>query len=550
MQEIDVSRFEKRITVRRMRRRDIPQVVALQRKCFPEMAPWTEAQLENHLRVFPEGQLVVDHAGQVIGSASSLIVDFDEYDNMHSFNEITDKGSLNNHDPDGEHLYGVEVMVDPDYRDMKVGGRLYDARRRLAERLNLKSIIIAGRMPRYDDHAHKLTPAAYVRAVQNKKIYDPVLTFQMNNGFVVKRVIPDYLPRDGQSRGNAVLMEWPNIDYRPKTRRHLKTSLPVRICVIQYQMRKLEGFEEFAGQCEYFVDVASNYGSDFAVFPELLTTQLLSFLEEKSPYAAARELAAFTDQYVELFARLAVSYNINIIAGTHFIRGDGEGAGDDLYNVAFLFKRDGTIEKQYKIHITQNEKKWWGTKPGDAIRVFDTDKGKIGIQICYDVEFPEMSRIQTEMGARIIFTPFCTEDRQGYLRVRYCAQARAIENQVYTVVAGTVGNLPETENMDVQYAQSAVFTPSDFSFPRDGIAGECTPNVETVIVSDVDLEVLRRHRRNGTVMQLRDRRKDLYALRVSKKARVQEGASTAPATEPAPERTGTKDTGKKISGTG
>ncbi len=537
MQEIDVSRFEKRIAVRRMRKKDIPHVIALQKKCFPTMAPWKPEQLENHLRVFPEGQWVVDHAGTVIGSASSLIVDFDEYDTMHSFNEITGNGTISNHDPEGQNLYGIEVMVDPDYRNMRVGGRLYDARRKLAERLNLRSIIIAGRIPGYEKHADTMSPSKYVRAVQNQRLYDPVLTFQLNNGFVVKRVIPDYLPRDGQSRGNAVLMEWPNIDYQPTLRRHMKTSLPVRVCVIQYQMRKIAGFEEFAGQCEYFVDVASNYGSDFAVFPELLTTQLLSFLEEKSPYAAARELAAFTDQYVELFARLAVSYNINIIAGTHFVQGDGEGEGDDLYNVAFLFKRDGTIEKQYKIHVTSNEQQWWGTKPGNVIRTFDTDKGKIGIQICYDVEFPEVSRIQSEQGARIIFAPFCTEDRQGYLRVRYCAQARAIENQLYVVTAGTVGNLPDTENMDVQYAQSAVFTPSDFAFPRDGIAGECTPNVETVIVTDLDLEVLRRHRRNGTVMQLRDRRRDLYTLRVSKKARGdKETMKSAAPTEAEPER--------------
>jgi predicted amidohydrolase/ribosomal protein S18 acetylase RimI-like enzyme len=519
MQEIDVSRFERRISVRRMREKDFDAVVALQERAFPGMRPWKREQLANHIRIFPEGQLVVEYEGRVIGSASCLVVDFEEYDTMHSFSEITEGGSLENHDPEGENLYGVEVMVDPDYRNMRVGRRLYEARKRLAERLNLRSIIIAGRMPGYGKHADKMSPAEYVRQVQEKRVYDPVLTFQMNNGFVVKRVIPDYLPRDGESRGNAVLMEWNNIDYRPKTRRHLKTSFPVRICVIQYQMRKVEGFDDFAEQCEYFVDVAAHYASDFAVFPELLTTQLLSFLEEKSPTAAARELAGYTDRYVELFRGLAVRYNINIIAGTHFVTWRDEQHGESLHNVAFLFRRDGTIGKQYKIHVTHNERQWWGTQPGDVIRVFDTDVGKIGIQVCYDVEFPEMARIQTDLGARIIFVPFCTEDRQAYLRVRYCAQARAIENQVYVVVAGTVGNLPETENMDVQYAQSAVFTPSDFPFPRDGIASECTPNVETVIVSDVDLEVLRRHRRSGTVMQLRDRRHDLYQTRVSRKAR-------------------------------
>ena len=144
------------------------------------------------------------------------------------------------------------------------------------------------------------------------------------------------------------------------------------------------------------------------------------------------------------------------------------------------------------------------------MKVFDTDCGKIAIQICYDVEFPELGRIATDKGANIIFSPFCTDDRQGYLRVRYCSQARAIENQVYTVISGTVGNLSDVANMDIQYAQSGIFTPSDFEFPRDGIVGECSPNVETVVVGDVDLEILRRNRRSGSVNQLRDRRDDIY----------------------------------------
>ena len=132
--------------------------------------------------------------------------------------------------------------------------------------------------------------------------------------------------------------------------------------------------------------------------------------------------------------------------------------------------------------------------------------------ICYDIEFPELSRIAADKGANIIFTPFCTEDRQGYLRVRYCAQARAVENQIYTVISGTVGNLPQTENMDIQYAQSAIFTPSDFEYPRDGIVGETNANIEMVLIGDVDLEILRRQRLSGTVRQLKDRRKDIYEI--------------------------------------
>jgi predicted amidohydrolase len=202
-----------------------------------------------------------------------------------------------------------------------------------------------------------------------------------------------------------------------------------------------------------------------------------------------------------------VRYNINIIGGTHIVEDQGR-----LKNTAFLFRRDGTVERQEKLHITPNERRWWGIEPGDAPLVFDTDEGKVAILVCYDVEFPELARIAVDRGARILFVPYCTEDRQGHLRVRYCAQARAVESQVYVVTAGTCGNLPAVENMDVQYAQSAVFTPSDFSFPRDGIAAEANANVEMVVIADLDLELLRRHHRRGSVRQLQDRRKDLYSL--------------------------------------
>jgi predicted amidohydrolase/predicted N-acetyltransferase YhbS len=507
MPKVDLKKFEKKIIERTIKPDDFEKIIELQKTCFPGMGPWKIEQLRSHHELFPEGQICVEYDGKIIGSSSSLIVDFDDYSDQHAWAEITDSGYITNHDPEGYNLYGMEIMVHPDYRRMKIGHRLYEARKQLARELNLKSIIIGGRIPNYHKYAEKYTVRQYIEEVLAGNLYDPVLTFQLKNGFTVIRVLTNYLPGDRESRTYAILAEWNNIEYEPRTRRHFKTSFPVRICVIQYMMRKISSFGEFAEACTYFADVASGYESDFAVFPELLTVQLLSFIEEKRPELAIRELSTYTDQYLNLFTELAVKSNVNIIGGSHIVEEDNR-----LYNISFLFRRDGTIEKQYKIHITPNERRWWGIEAGEKIHVFDTDCGKIAIQICYDIEFPEMARIAMEKGARIIFSPFCTEDRQGYLRVRYCAQARAVENQIYTVIAGTVGNLPHVQNMDIQYAQSGIFTPSDFSFPRDGIADECNPNVETVIVQDVDLEVLKRHRRSGSVFQLRDRRSDLYKI--------------------------------------
>lgn len=511
LSKIDLSKFEKKMIIRNIEMKDIDDIIALQHLCFPGMQPWKPEHLESHLNMFPEGQLCAEYDGEIIGSCSSLLINFDEYDDRHTWDDITDEGYITNHNPDGYNLYGIEVMVHPGFRRMKVGHRLYEARKDLARRLNLKSIIIGGRIPNYHKYAEEMTPREYVRQVMRHKIYDPVLSFQLLNEFTLMRINPGYLPDDVASNKYATLMEWNNVEYIPQTKRHFKTSFPVRICVVQYMMKSISSFEEFATQVEYYTDVASDAGADFAVFPEIFTTQLMSFLHEKVPSKAVQRLTEFTEQYIQLFTDLAVKYNVNIIGGSHFVEED-----EKVFNIAYLFRRDGTIEKQYKLHITPNERKWWGISRGDSVRVFDTDCGKIAIQICYDIEFPELARIATEKGANIIFCPFNTEDRQGYLRVRYCAQARAVENQIYTVIAGTCGNLPQVENMDIQYSQSAIFAPSDFEFARDGIVGECNPNIEMVIIGDVDLEILRRQRQSGTVRQLKDRRRDVYEIKYKK----------------------------------
>ena len=507
MSDTDMSKYEKKIVLRNIQIKDIDEIMKLWSRCFFGMEPWRRDQLESHIKIFPEGQFCVEYEGKIVGSCSSLLVNIDEYDDQHTWNSITDNGYITNHDPQGFNLYGIEVMVDPEYRRMKIGHRLYEARKELARQLNLQSIIIGGRIPNYHKYKAEMTPREYVEEVEKHSIYDPVLSFQLLEGFIIKRINTKYLPDDRASDSFATLMEWNNIDYLPKSRKVYSASFPVRICAIQYMMKKIEAFSDFARQIEYYVDIASDFDSDFAVFPELFTTQLMSFLEEKRPDRAVRRLATYTDQYIELFTELAVRYNVNIIGGSHFVEVNG-----DIFNVAYLFRRDGTIEKQAKIHATPNERKWWGIAEGNEIRVFDTDCGKIAIQICYDIEFPELARIAVDKGANIIFVPFCTDDRQGYLRVRYCAQARAIENQVYTCIAGTVGNLTHVENMDIQYAQSGIFSPSDFGFARDGIVGECDANVDTVVVGDVDLEKLRRSRNTGSVRQLRDRRRDLYRI--------------------------------------
>lgn len=507
MKKLNLKDFEKKITLRQLRQEDYDAVRKMQLKCFPGMDPWSRAQFESQIKHFPEGQLCLDHQGRIIASSCSLIVDFDYYADWHDWKLVADSGYIRNHDPEGDALYGIEIMVHPDFRGLKLARRLYEARKRLVREKNLKRIVLGGRLPGYKKYKDTLSAAEYVKKVMDKTYYDMVLTPQLSNGFILQGLISDYLPSDEDSSGYATHLEWLNADYLPDTkpRRHFQQL--VRVCGVQYKMRPIKSFKDFSQQVAYFVDVASDYHCDFLLFPELFTLQLLSCTSTRRPGEASRKLAEMTPQYLDLFTKMAIKYNINIIGGSQFTL-----EGDVLYNVSYLFRRDGTLGKQYKLHITPAERKWWGVQPGKKMEVFDTDRGRIAINVCYDIEFPELARIATRKGAQIIFCPFNTDERHGYLRTRYCAQARCIENHLYVVTSGCTGNLPFVDAADIHYAQSGIYTPSDLQFSRDAIAAECTPNIETVVMHDLDLEGLRRHRRLGTTQNWNDRRTDLYSV--------------------------------------
>jgi len=278
-----------------------------------------------------------------------------------------------------------------------------------------------------------------------------------------------------------------------------------RVSAVQYQLRNIRHFDEFAGQVEHYVMTAAEFASDFVLFPEFFTTQLLSIGDGLGRPLTIMELPDFTEQYRALFTNLARKTGMHIIAGTHVVR-----QGDRLYNVAHLFFPDGRVAQQPKLHMTPTEVKEWRLSPGQELEVFKTEKGTIAILTCYDIEFPEIVRMARAKGADVIFCPSCTDDRHGYDRVRYTSHARAVENQVYVVMTGTVGTLPAVDFMRANYGQAAIITPNDIPFPPRGVLAEGEMNHEMVVTADLDLSLLYYVREKGSVTPWRDRRIDLY----------------------------------------
>ena len=504
-----INEIEHKLNIRHLTVGDYSAIHNIFTKVYKGLsAPWSEQEFHCLLRLFPEGQICIEDKGRPVAVALALIIDFSLYGDQHSYDQIVTNGTFGGHDPEGDYLYGIDVYTDPDFQQMRLGRRLYDARKELAENLNLKGILLGGRISGYHKHSGEMSPQEYIRRVKNKELYDPVLTFQISNDFHVRNLLDDYWPGDHQSRGNAVLLEWINIYYQKKTKLIGRTKSIVRLGVVQWQMRRFESFDDFMQQVEFFVDTVSYYKADIVLFPELFNAPLIHTYEGNNPADAMRMLAGYTDDMRQAIGEMALSYNINIVTGSvPQLREDGK-----LYNVSFLCRRDGSWDWQSKLHITPDEDSSWKFSGGRTLKVLDTDVGKIGILICYDAEFPELSRQLALQGVKMILVPFWTDTKTGYLRVRLCAQARAVENECYVAISGSVGNIPKVETMGIQYSQSAIFTPSDFSFPHDAIAAEATPGIETTLITDLDLDLIKEMRSLGSVRNLKSRRTDLYDL--------------------------------------
>lgn len=509
------SPTEPPIRVRRWKASDIPAIVACQNEAYPDIARASladERKFGLQFGAFPEGQFLAERGGKVVGYCTSLIVLLDDSAAWYSFDEITGVGTFSTHDPSGDTLYGSDIAVVPTERGQGIANLLYRRRKLLLGRMNLRRMVAGGRIPGYAEVAHRLSPEEYVEAVAKGERKDSALSAHFKAGYKVRSVHYAYL-NDAESMNYATVLTMDNPKFDKEKRRIAgapirKTARKVRVCCAQYRMRPVKSWDDLVRNVYFFAETANEYHCHFLLFPELFTAQLFSMLpRDMDSREAVLELVGYHGRYLELFKNIASEFNLHVIGGSTPSMVDGE-----LRNTAHFFTPAGGVYTQDKIHITPVERKYYGTLPGKELRVFDTPFGRVGIVVCYDVEFPELVRLLALHGVEILFVPFATDERKSYFRVRHCAQARAVENIVYVVMAGCVGNLPQVNAFLVNYGQAAICTPCDVPFPMDGIMAEADPNTETVVIGELDLNDLDLQRDLGSVRPLQDRRTDLYRL--------------------------------------
>lgn len=278
----------------------------------------------------------------------------------------------------------------------------------------------------------------------------------------------------------------------------------LRVASLQYFFRPVRRIDDFRDQVESLVETAADYRCQLVVFPEYFTAQLLTLGDVKRPIVQQiRDLANHLPLYVELMGGLAKQYGMYVVAGTIPVL-DRE--TDHLHNECYFFGPDGNYQIQGKLHMTRFEAEEWLVRPRNKLRVFETAFGRMAVTICYDVEFPELARAAARAGAKILVVPSCTDDRRGYYRVRYCAQARAIENQMYVIQSSTVGSIPMVPAVHLNYGQAAIMTPCDYAFARDGVLAEGNINDESMVIGELNLDTIAESREFGTVLPLLDSR--------------------------------------------
>lgn len=280
-------------------------------------------------------------------------------------------------------------------------------------------------------------------------------------------------------------------------------SGPLRIAACQYPIEYLGSWDAYCAKLERLVAEAAGQGAKILLFPEYASMELASLLPESAQRDLGQQLEQLQDRVADfrsLHAGLARRHGVYLVAGSFPVR-VAEGR---YHNRAWLFGPGGGEDFQEKLQMTRFERESWGISPAQAIKVFDTDYGRVGINICYDSEFPLLARAQAAAGAFLILVPSCTDSPAGYYRVSAGCRARAMENQCYVAQAHTVGRADWSEAVDVNTGAAALYGPPDRGFPDDGVLALGDMDRPQWVYGEVDPAAVERVRREGQVFNFRD----------------------------------------------
>lgn len=270
----------------------------------------------------------------------------------------------------------------------------------------------------------------------------------------------------------------------------------------QYGIDFLQSWNNYQDKIVDLVLDAVHHGAELLVFPEYGAIELASLYPPEIHGHLERQLVQLQrelPQFLELYHELARRHNLYVIAPSFPVLVAGE-----FRNRAHLFSPSGAQDFQEKLIMTRFENEEWLVRPGQGVKVFDTQAGRLAINVCYDVEFPLLARAQAQAGAQVICVPSCTDTLAGYHRVRIAAQARALENQCYVVQSPTVGEAPWSPALDLNVGAAGVFTASDRGFPDDGVLAIGTLNAVQWLYATLDLDLIDQVRRDGQVFNFRD----------------------------------------------
>lgn len=276
-----------------------------------------------------------------------------------------------------------------------------------------------------------------------------------------------------------------------------------RLAAAQYDIGFLQDWPAYESKASRWVSEAVGQGAQFLLFPEYFSMELASLFPEavyKSLSKQLESLQTIYPDFLNLYAGFARQQGVYIVAGSYPVAQDD----GNFRNRSWLFRPDGGSDYQDKLQMTRFENEQWLITAGDEIKLLDTEFGKVGVNICYDSEFPMIARKQVESGADLILVPSCTDTVAGYHRVRIGCQARALENQCYVAQSPTVGLAPWSEAVDVNVGAAAVYTPVDYGYPDNGVLAIGELNQTQWVYADIDLSTIAKVRESGQVFNYRD----------------------------------------------